>query len=412
MIKPVHSIRNPFPIIDDCMVVGGMPITQLAERVGQTPFYVYSRSRVTAQVELLRKIVPPDIKLHYAIKANPFPMLVRHLAGLVDGLDVASSREINLALDTGTAPRDISFASPGKRDAELRQAVAAGILINAESEKETQRVHAIARQLGICARVALRINPAFDLKAAGMKMGGGPKQFGIDQEDIARVLKELKQRDDWIAFEGFQIFPGSQNLSADNIIAAQNAALEVVVALAEIAPGPVHCFNLGGGFGVPYFPGEQELDIVRVGDAMHHLTEKAKALLGELEIVLELGRYLVASAGLYVTRITDRKISRSEIFHVVDGGMHHHLAASGNLGQIVRRNYPVLCGNRVNGKSREIASVVGPLCTPLDLLADKMEMATADVGDLIVILQSGAYGLSASPAGFLSHPPALEVLVD
>ncbi|RCS21497.1 pyridoxal-dependent decarboxylase, exosortase A system-associated [Phyllobacterium salinisoli] len=412
MNKSAHAIGNPFPVIDDCMVVGGIPITRLAERVGQTPFYAYSRSKVAAQVELLRRVIPADIKLHYAIKANPFPMLVRHVAELVDGLDVASSREINLALDTGTTAHDISFAGPGKRDAELRQAIAAGILINAESSNETRRIHAIAQQLGICARVALRINPAFDLKAAGMKMGGGPKQFGIDQEEIAGVLNDLRQRDDWLAFEGFQLFPGSQNLNADNIIDAQNAALDVVAALAEAAPGPVRCFNLGGGFGVPYFPGDRELDVVRVGEAMHRLTEKAKAVLGELEIVLELGRYLVASAGLYVTRITDRKISRGEIFHIVDGGMHHHLAASGNLGQIVRRNYPVLCGNRVNGVSREVATIVGPLCTPLDLLADKMEIATADVGDLVVILQSGAYGLSASPVGFLSQPSALEVLVD
>ncbi len=411
MTKARHNIRNPFPVIDDCLVVGGVPLTQLAERVGQTPFYVYSRSEVASQIALLRQVIPTSISIHYAIKANPFPLLVNHVAGLVDGLDVASGREINIALDTGTAPHNISFAGPGKRDAELRQAIAAGVLINGESTSEIHRIHTIAKTLGIRARIALRINPGFDLKTAGMKMGGGPKQFGIDQEEVVAALNALRPLEDWLAFEGFQLFPGSQNLNADNIIEAQNAALDAVIALAEFAPDPIKCFNLGGGFGVPYFPGDRELDVARVGEAMHSLVERARSSLGNVEIVLELGRYLVASAGLYVTRITDRKLSRGEVFHVVDGGMNHHLAASGNLGQFVRRNFPVLCGNHVNGASREVANVVGPLCTPLDLLADQMEMATAKVGDLIVVMQSGAYGLSASPVGFLSQPVALEVLV-
>lgn len=412
MTKHQHFIHNPFLVANDCLVVGDMPLTRLAERVGQTPFYVYSRREMTARIELLRQHIPTSIKLHYAIKANPFPLLVNHIAKLTDGLDTASGKEINLALDTGTDPAEISFAGPGKRDSELRQAIAAGILLNIESIRELHRAHEISVQLELKARIALRINPSFELKAAGMRMGGGPKQFGIDQEMIGNVMQEVRLLQDHLEFEGFQLFPGSQNLMAENIIDAQNAALDVVAGFADIAPSPIRCFNLGGGFGVPYFPGDQELNINQIGDAMHHLTERARKLIGDAGIVLELGRYLVASAGLYVTRIVDRKTSRNETFYVIDGGMHHHLAASGNLGQIIRKNYPVICGNHVSGERRIRANVVGPLCTPLDIIGHQVEIADADIGDLIVVMQSGAYGLSASPVGFLSQPTALEVLVD
>jgi len=413
MSRPLqHSVVCPFPVENDALIVGGQPIGRLALRVGQTPFYAYSRGLIAAQVARFRRHMPADVKLHYAVKANPFGPLVHYIAGLVDGFDLASGRELNLAHDVGMAPDHISFAGPGKRDGELAQAIAAGVLINIESVTELARTHAIARAHGLAARIALRINPAYEVKSSGMRMGGAPRQFGIDQEDVPAVLRIAAEMTDCLSFEGFHIFPGSQSLNAEAIIGQQAQGLALVEELAPLAPAPIKRFNMGGGFGVPYFPGDMELDIQSIGAAMTGLVARAAARLPGMELIIELGRYLVAPAGIYVMRITERKISRGEVFLVADGGMHHHLAASGNLGQLIRRNYPVLIGNRVLGETRETATVVGPLCTPLDLMADKVNLATAGPGDLVVLLQSGAYGLSASPINFLSQPAAVEALVD
>jgi diaminopimelate decarboxylase len=258
-------------------------------------------------------------------------------------------------------------------------------------------------------RVAVRVNPDFELKSSGMKMGGGPKQFGVDAERVPAMLERIGQLE--LDFQGFHIFSGSQNLRADAIQEAQEKTIELALRLAQHAPSPVRLLNIGGGFGIPYFPGERPLDIAAVGANLGRLLEGMQRRLPQANVVIELGRYIVGEAGLYVCRVIDRKISRGHVFLITDGGLHHHLAASGNFGQVIRKNYPVVVGNRVLGGSREVASVVGPLCTPLDLLADSMEMARADVGDLIAVFQSGAYGLSASPTAFLSHPAPAEILV-
>lgn len=405
----VHAPMSGFPVVDDCLQVGGVALTELARRVGRTPFYVYDRGLITQRVELLRRHLPPEVHLHYAIKANPMPAVVGHLAALVDGLDVASAGELEVALACGVRPAAISFAGPGKTDQELARAVEARILINLESEREMERVAALGRERGGPPRVAVRVNPDFELKSSGMKMGGGPKQFGVDAERVPAMLGRIGQLG--LDFQGFHIFAGSQNLRADAIKEAQEKTIELAVRLANSAPIPVRLLNIGGGFGIPYFPGEQPLDIAAVGANLAPLVRRVNEQLPAATVVVELGRYLVGEAGIYVCRVVDRKISRGQVFLVTDGGLHHHLAASGNFGQVIRKNYPVLVGNRVTGSERETASVVGPLCTPLDLLADRMEMARADVGDLIVVLQSGAYGLSASPTAFLSHPAPAEVLV-
>ena len=169
--------------------------------------------------------------------------------------------------------------------------------------------------------------------------------------------------------------------------------------------------NLGGGFGIPYFPGEQRLDLAPIADNLQRLRERAARDLPAATIVLELGRYLVGEAGVYVTRILDRKESRGKVFLVTDGGLNHHLSASGNFGQVIRKNYPVAIGNRQGDAALEEATVVGPLCTPLDLLADRMTLPVAQAGDLVVVFQSGAYGASASPQAFLGHAACTEVLV-
>ena len=406
---PVHAPMNQFAVDDGELVVGGERLSVLAARVGQTPFYAYDRGLMKARVAALRSALPSEIKLHYAMKANPMPAVVAFMATLVEGVDVASAGELKVALDCGADPAEISFAGPGKRDPELRQAVASRVLINLESPREVGALRAISNELGMAARVAVRVNPDFELKGSGMKMGGGPKQFGVDVEQMPELLHDIGAAG--LAFEGFHLFAGSQNLRADSICEAQQKSFELALRLADCAPGPVRFLNLGGGFGVPYFPGEQRLDLAPIGDNLARLVELAKSALPQAELVIELGRYLVAEAGVYVTRVVDRKVSRGQVYLVTDGGLNHHLSASGNFGQVVRKNYPVTIGNRLAGAETELASVVGPLCTPLDLLADRMQLPVAGIGDLAVVFQSGAYGASASPQAFLGHPPCQEVLV-
>jgi diaminopimelate decarboxylase len=407
--RPKHAPLTQFDVVDDSLQVGGMPLARLAARVGSTPFYAYDRARMTERVAELRRHLPPEIHLHYAMKANPMPAVVQHMATLVDGLDVASGGEVQVALDTPMRPELISFAGPGKSDADLSCAIAAGIVLNMESEGEMERIAVIGKTLGIKPKVAVRVNPDFELKSSGMKMGGGPKQFGVDAERVPEMLKRIGALG--LAFQGFHIFSGSQNLKVAALQEAHEKTFALARRLAEHAPSPVLTLNIGGGFGVPYFPGEERLDLAAVGANLKALLPEAQRALPQAQIVIELGRYLVAEAGIYVCRVIDRKESRGQVYLVTDGGLHHHLAASGNFGQVIRKNYPVVIGNKVAAGPRETASVVGPLCTPLDLLADQMELARAEPGDLVVVFQSGAYGLSASPAAFLSHPAAREVLV-
>jgi len=406
---PRHAPMDQFPIVDDCLVVGGIALPRLAARVGQTPFYAYDRALLDARVTALRSALPDEVHLHYAMKANPMPAVVAHMARLVDGIDVASGRELRVALDAGADQAEVSFAGPGKSVHELRQAVASGILINVESAREIELLAGIARELGLPARVAVRVNPDFELKTSGMKMGGGPKQFGVDAEAVPALLETIGNSG--LAFEGFHLYAGSQNLKAESICDAQRKSYELALRLAQHAPAPVRVLNLGGGFGIPYFPGEERLDLAPVGANLSALVERARRDMPLVRLVIELGRYLVGEAGIYVCSVIDRKVSRGQVFLVTDGGLHHHLAASGNFGQVLRKNYPVCVGNRVAGSARETASVVGPLCTPLDLLADRMDLAEAQPGDLIVVFQSGAYGATASPQQFLSHPDLIEVLV-
>ena len=408
--RPRHAPPTGYSARDGELVVGGLTITELARRVG-TPFFAYDRAMLHARVAQLRAVLPARVGLHYAMKANPMPELLRLMVGLVDGVDVASGGELQRALEAGAPAQEISFAGPGKRDAELQQAVKAGVLVNVESPRELPVLAAAQDAMGKAARVALRVNPDFELKGSGMRMGGGAKPFGIDAEAVPALLTEVGRLG--LGFEGFHLYAGSQNLRAEAICEAQRLSYELALRLAEQAPAPVRFLNLGGGFGVPYFPGDRPLDLEPIGQNLAGLEHRAAGELPQARLVLELGRYLVAEAGIYVARVLDRKVSRGQVFLVTDGGLHHHLAASGNFGQVVRRNYPVVIGTRLHARPEEveIASVVGPLCTPLDLLADRMELARAEPGDLVVVFQSGAYGASASPQDFLGHPRVVEVLV-
>ncbi|MCF6255968.1 MAG: pyridoxal-dependent decarboxylase, exosortase A system-associated [Gammaproteobacteria bacterium] len=407
--QPTHCELPYFPVVDKQLQIGGQPVEQLAQRLGSTPFYAYDRAVIDQRIRALRTLLADSIRLHYAVKANPMPDLLRHVAQQVDGLDIASQGELALALQTGIDPQHISFTGPGKSEAELLAAINADITLNIESAAEMRRIARLASGSGIRPRVTVRINPDFELKSSGMRMGGGATPFGIDAEQVPALLKELADLD--LEFWGFHIFAGSQNLRADAIIEAQNATLALAIQLAEHASSPVRLLNMGGGFGIPYFPGEQPLDIKSIGENLTRLVEQAKTVLPDAELALELGRYLVGEAGVYVCRVLDKKVSRGQTFLVTDGGLHQHLAASGNFGQVIRKNYPVVIGNKMGEEKTEKVNVVGRLCTPLDLLASKMELPVAEVGDLVVILQSGAYGLTASPTAFLGHPAPTEILL-
>ncbi|TGN66748.1 pyridoxal-dependent decarboxylase, exosortase A system-associated [Nocardioides eburneiflavus] len=392
------------------LLVGGVPLSRLAQRVGSTPFFAYDRELLTQRVARLRAAMPDDLEISYAVKANPMPALVQHLSRVVDSLDVASGAEMRLALDTPTPPGMVSFAGPGKSVAELSQAVAAGVVVEVESPLEVDRITAIGEETGIRPVVALRLNPDFEVKGSGMRMGGGAQQFGVDVEEAPRLLKEMEARG--LDLRGFHVFAGSQNLHADILAEAQRRTVDLVLRMADEMTGEPTYVNLGGGLGIPYYEKDRALDLGAVGDNLEQLMRTlVRPRLPGARVLLELGRYIVGEAGVYVTRVVDRKESRGTTFLVVDGGMHHQLAASGNFGQVIRRNYPIAVGTRMDQDGDETVQVVGCLCTPLDLLGDKVRLPRGEVGDLVVLFQAGAYGHTASPTAFLSHPVPLEVLV-
>lgn len=407
-----HSdVVQTWGTIDGQLAVGGIPVKRLAARVGSTPFFAYDRQRITSRVLELRAALPDRLNLSYAVKSNPMPAVVQHLSGLVDSFDVASAGEMHLALDTVMPPTRVSFAGPGKTDAELAQAVAAGVTIEMESATEAARVVRAGDDLGIRPRVAIRVNPDFQVKGSGMRMGGGPQQFGVDVELVPALLADLVAAD--IDVFGFHVFAGSQNLNADILCDAQRKTVDLILALADRSPWPVRYVNLGGGFGIPYFDKDRALDLGAVGANLAVLIDRTIAPnLPEARVVVELGRYVVGECGVYFTRVVDKKVSRGRTYLVVDGGLHHQLAASGNFGQVIRRNYPIAVAERINHPAAERpVTVVGCLCTPLDLLGDDVPLPPAGVGDLIVLFQAGAYGFTASPTAFLGHSTPLEVLV-
>jgi diaminopimelate decarboxylase len=363
-----HRTISRLAIADGMLHIGGLPVGLLAERAA-TLFFAYERTGLTRRVEELRRALPDDIHLSYAVKGNPMPAVVQHFSRQVDGFDVGSAGEMAVALDTPIPADRVSFAGPGKTPAELSRAVAARVTMSLESETEALRVAAIGERLGVRPRVAVRVNPDFQVKVSGMRLSGGPQQFGVDAEQVPALLTRLAAMD--LDVLGFHVFAGSQNLYADILAEAHGRTADLVVRLAGAAPQPVRYINLGGGLGIPYFERDQALYLATIGDNLSAvMSERLRPALPEARIVLELGRYLVGEAGGHVTRVVDRKESRGHTFLVVDGGLHHQLAASGNFGQVIRKtNYPVAIANRMGVPGAETVSAVGCLCTPLDLLA-------------------------------------------
>jgi diaminopimelate decarboxylase len=388
--------------------IGGRSVDSLVEEAGDTPLFVYDLDLIGARIERFRAAFP-GVELHYAIKANSYAPLLSYVGSRVDGLDVASAGEMRLAIASGVDAGLVSFAGPGKREKELAEAIEAGVTINAESEGEVERALGIGKQRGMRAKLAVRVNPDFEIKGSGMRMGGGAKPFGVDAARVPALVRRIIEADaDW---RGFHIFAGSQALDPAALVEAQRATIELAGALSDEAGAAPPMVNLGGGFGIPYFHGEQVLDVEQVGVALAQAMKQRPQVLEKTIFAIELGRWLVGESGVYLTRIVDRKLSHGKTFLVTDGGMHHQLAASGNFGQVIRRNYPVAIASRFGSEPVEEASIVGCLCTPLDRLADDVLLPKAEVGDLVAVFQAGAYGLSASPHSFLGQQAAIEMVV-
>jgi diaminopimelate decarboxylase len=406
-MKPMGPIPTGFVAdTERRLLIGGRAAVELAAEAGGTPLLVYDSGLVEQQIRRFRAAMPADTALHYAVKANPYAPLLSWIAGEVDGFDVASAGELGRVAHLGLP---ISFAGPGKTDQQLETAMRAGVTINLESEGEAERALAIAAGMSRPPKLAVRVNPPFALRGAGMKMGGMASQFGIDHDRAPALIKRLIEAGaDW---RGLHIFTGSQALHADALIEAQTATLKLAAELAEQAGASPPEVNLGGGFGIPYFPADRPLDTEAVGAALAKSLEARPKILADTNFAIELGRWLVGEAGVYLTRIIDRKESRGATFLITDGGLQHVLAASGNFGQLLRRNYPVAVAGRFGAAAEQDVTITGCLCTPLDLLAHEVALPRADVGDVVAIFCAGAYGLSASPQEFLSQPRAREMLV-
>ncbi len=408
-MKPMGPIPAGYGSHKGELVVAGQPVSHWIAEAGGTPLFVYDGAMIERGIAALRAAMPARLAVHYAIKANSFAPLLNRMTGLVDGFDVASGGELAMAMAAGMDAARISFAGPGKDDAEIAAAVAAGATLNLESARELDRALAVGERLGKAPRLAIRVNPDFDLKGSGMKMGGGAKPFGIDAARVPALVRRVAEAGaEW---RGFHIFAGSQALAADSVVETQGQTLALAVRLSEEAGIALpHC-NLGGGFGIPYFPGDTPLDIAAVGTALGQALDALPAAYAETRFAIELGRYLVGEAGVYLARVLDVKDSHGECFAVIDGGLHHQLAASGNFGTVVKRNYPVAVANRFGAPPADHAqTVVGRLCTPIDRLADKVALPPIVEGDVIAIFCAGAYGASASPAAFLGHGPAREII--
>ena len=392
--------------------IGGLPIGQIIAEHG-TPLFIYSADVLDRTWAMLRAAFPDRFDICYSVKANPNPAILDRFVAKGCGLEVASAGELALALATGCPRELILFAGPGKSEAELEYALRERIgEIHLESFREIERVSGIAGRLGIRAPVALRVNPAAEAQGGAMRMGGKPAPFGIDEERVDEAV-DLLCGDAAMEFRGLHLFAGTQILDHAVLLRQYRKGLDIARRVAARLSSPPVTLDFGGGLGIPYFPGERELDMAALRAGLSQLVDEARVdpLLRSTRFLIEPGRYLVGEAGIYVTRVIDVKVSRGKTFLILDGGMNHHLAASGNLGQVIKRTFPVTLLNKIGKEPTDTADLVGPLCTPLDTLGREVRLPAAEVGDPVGIFQSGAYGLSASPVHFLSHASPAEVLV-
>src|ERR671913_313784 len=302
----------------------------------------------------------------------------------------------------------------GKTDDELRRVVEEGIFAdNVESLNEIERLAQIAAGMGRKIGVGLRINPAAQLMGSQMRMGGTVGQFGMDQAELDEAVAKTLSHPELI-LRGVHVYTATQVFEVEPLLEHCRNIFELALQTAGYAGRPLEMIDFGGGFGVPYFEKMSEFDLASFGEGFRELlkTYRADSRLEGCRFLFELGRYLVADAGVYVTRAVDVKQTRGKTFVVTDGGMNHHLTATGNMGQVFRKSYPILNLSRVNGvPGEEGVAMAGPCCTPLDMFGTNLPLVEPEVGDLIGVFYSGAYGYSASNLGFLSHPTPAEVLL-
>jgi diaminopimelate decarboxylase len=397
---------------DGELSIGGFPVSRLAAQYG-TPCFVYSGEMIEEQVRRVQAALGQATDVYFSIKANPSLGVCQLLARLGVGAELASGGELLLALKAGFEPRRIIFAGPGKTDEELELAVRHRIgAVNVESAGELARLRAIAGRAGQQVSVGLRINPSLSLLGANMRMGGGTQQFGIDEEQVAGIVQQYRH-DHIVDITGIHVYTGTQIFDVGQLLEHCAYVLDMAGQLAAQLGRPLKQVDLGGGFGVPYFDKTGEFDLQAFGAGYAQLLERYRRddRFAGTRFVIELGRYLVAHAGLYITRVVDVKRSRDKTYVVTDGGMNHHTMATGNFGQVFRKPYPVAVVNRMAEPPAEHMSVVGPCCTPLDVIGNDLQLASARPGDLVGVFYSGAYGYSASSLAFLSHPTPAEVLV-
>ncbi len=395
------------------LFIGGIPVSELASRYG-TPLFVYDRGVIDKKWNLLRKGLPSAFSIAYSVKANPNQAILKHFLSKGAGLEIASAGEFCQALHAGCPPERIIFAGPGKTETELELVLSKGIgEIHIESLREAERVSAIAQKRGMRALVALRVNPGGEAEGGAMRMGGRPAAFGVDEETLDVVIDRMLSLSG-LEVCGIHLFAGTQILDFQILVTQYRKGLAIARRVAARLKKPLRTLDFGGGLGTPYFPHEQELDTASLRTDLDALLKEIEhdPVFSGTQFMVEPGRYLVGEAGVYITRVNDVKVSRGKKFLILDGGMHQHLAASGNLGQTIKRNYPLAALCKLGQPNEETVDVVGPLCTPLDVLARGANLPRIDIGDLIGVFQSGAYARSASPLGFLSHPTPPEVWID
>lgn len=395
------------------LLIGGVSASALAHQYG-TPLFVYDAGTMAKKWASLRDAFPPRFSICYSMKANPNRAILQFFRGKGAGLEIASAGEFRQAIAAGCPAEKILFSGPGKTEAELELVLSQGIgEIHVESLREAERIAAIADRIGKQARVALRVNPIGAAEGGAMRMGGRPAPFGVDEEALDDALSRILSLGA-LDFRGIHIFAGTQILDVQVLAAQYAQGIEIARRVAARLKKPLHTLDFGGGLGIPYFPHEQPLDMRKLGESLEILlkTVENDPLFRGTHFLIEPGRYLVGEAGVYIARINDIKISRGKKFLILDGGMNHHLAASGNLGQTIKRNFPMALVAKLVQPAEETVDVVGPLCTPLDVLARDVTLPHAEAGDLLGVFQSGAYARSASPLAFLSHSTPPEIWIE
>ncbi|HEU4724433.1 MAG TPA: type III PLP-dependent enzyme [Candidatus Eisenbacteria bacterium] len=405
-------VARHFGARDGELRIGGLSVRDLAATYG-TPLFVYDADVLDKQIALLRATYPPIFEIYYSVKANPCPAVVRHFVSRGLGLEIASAGEFHQARHAGCEPERILFAGPGKTERELAYVLERGIgEIHLESKVEAARVAAISKRLGVRTSVAIRVNPGAEAQGGAMRMGGKPAPFGVDEEALDEVL-DLVLAESSLDLHGIHLYAGTQILDDRILVTQYRRGLDIARRAADRMGRPIRTLDFGGGLGIPYFPNESPLPAAALAEGLAAMVKEIESdpRFARARFIIEPGRFLVGEAGVYVTRVNDIKVSRGKTFLVVDGGMNHHLAASGNLGQVIKRNFPAAILNRLDAAPAGKADVVGPLCTPLDVIARDIELPAAEVGDLFGVFQSGAYARSASPLGFLSQPTPAEIVV-